>query len=215
MAWELTKVLQLPTGAFQLESVFKIIVGLHLSDWQASFSALAQTCLLNQNADRWHTSDLQLQTVLLICRYSVMRGPMIHQEKFKNTRGTLTRLLREKKSFSRGVCRSSYQTTGSISHSFEDPQTGRSPSKGSCVPCSRASVSGTLSHSTITFLPVQPLPQGPRLNTLQEGWQCFGHTISECCLQVWVKGWYFGKVPLLILFYQNHFKLACGLYDCS
>lgn len=99
MAWELTKVLQLPTGAFQLESVFKIIVGLHLSDWQASFSALAQTCLLNQNADRWHTSDLQLQTVLLICRYSVMRGPMIHQEKFKNTRGTLTRLLLRKNPF--------------------------------------------------------------------------------------------------------------------
>lgn len=99
-----------------------------------------------------------------------MRGPIIPQKKFKNTRGTHARLVCEKKFSSRDVCRSSYQTTGSVSHRiFEDPQTGRSPSKGSCVLCTRALVYGILSNSTSTFLPVQPMLQGPRMNILQEG----------------------------------------------
>lgn len=37
---------------------------------------------------------------------------MVHQEKFKNTRGVHTRLLREKKFSSRGVCRCSIRQQG-------------------------------------------------------------------------------------------------------
>lgn len=45
-------------------------------------------------------------------------------------------------------------------------------------------------------LPIWPPPQGHTMSMLWEKRWSLKHTIWECCLQAWVKAWYFSKMPL-------------------